>query len=488
MRKNSIQQQVNVSHFFQVSEVLFYLTNLFVFVGLIIYTAKDIANFFIPLGLADLIVLFIQLLLLFLVIAGVVSRNTAMATLLILSIFLFQLSAFVNSSAGGNVSLQIAITTFISLLFASLAAFTVSKYMALAVGTVNLVFFITITLVYQDRRMMDDLVFFSIIIVGYSVAMYYYRHSLENLAESLYASYQTVKKQKVELETLKEKAEQINEVNRPFVVFGRNTSGLVHDFKNEIGLLDSSRQLLRKKIDGEVPVSAADIDDLDSHIQRLSERVDTIKFVVTAGNSREAENIAVSKLINAALYPFRLTSELKDRIVFEELLEGDAVITAPRYRLVQILENLIRNSCEAIVDDQDDQAGSDGHKDNEAPGSIEQLLAQQSRYGKVRVEGRRIEGGVLLAVEDNGPGIGFCQECPSGNCIDCAHFEIGKTTKPYGSGIGMVSVLEAIDQLRGGIRITSSPDRGTRVEILLPPNPDEELSEHLVQSLGFARR
>jgi hypothetical protein len=129
------------------------------------------------------------------VFSGKINRNYAMAILLFLSIFLFQLTAFVHSADGGNVSLQISITTFISLLFASLAAFAVDKYLALVVGGVNLIFFLTtITLVFQDRRMMDDLVFFSMIIVGYTIAMYYYRHSLEILADGLYRSYKTVKK------------------------------------------------------------------------------------------------------------------------------------------------------------------------------------------------------------------------------------------------------------------------------------------------------
>jgi signal transduction histidine kinase len=495
------KEQVNVSHFFQVSEVLFYLTNLFVFIGLVIYTVKDVTNYFIPLGIADISVLVLQIVLLILVFAGKLNRNSAMAILMILAIFVFQLTAFVVSSAGGNVALQISITTFISLLFASLAAFTVSKYMALAVGGINLLFFISITLIYQEQRMMEDLVFFSVIIVGYSIAMYYYRHSLESLAEGLYGAYQTVKRQKFELEVLKEKADQINEANRPFVVFGRNTSGLVHDFKNDIGLLDSSRQILRMKLSSGREVGLEDIEDLERQILRLSERVETVKFVVSASSFREAEQIPVAKLINAAVYPFRLTLDLKNRILFDEAVEGDPAIEAPRHRLVQILENLIRNACEAIVDHQailseasDEDAGADADPDlsasGDAPGavladSVDRLMEEQARLGRVRVEGRMIDKAVFLAVEDNGPGMGFCAACEGENCLECAEFEIGKTTKPYGSGIGMVSVIEAVQQLRGTMRILSRLGRGTRVEILLPGNELVRLSEDLVRALGF---
>jgi signal transduction histidine kinase len=491
------REKVEVSQFFQVSEPLYYLTNLFIFIGLIIYTVKDVANYLVPLGIADITVLILQLVLLLLVFSGKINRNYAMAILLFLSIFLFQLTAFVHSADGGNVSLQISITTFISLLFASLAAFAVDKYLALVVGGVNLIFFLTITLVFQDRRMMDDLVFFSMIIVGYTIAMYYYRHSLEILADGLYRSYKTVKKQKHELEVLKETAEQINEANRPFVVFGRNTSGLVHDFKNDIGLLDSGRQLLRMKLEKDRPVHLEDIQDLENHIQRLSERVEAIKYVVSASNSRDAEEIPIAKLLNAALYPFRLTNDLKNRIVFEELVEGEPVIKAPRYRLVQILENLIRNSCEAIVDSQPEgriaaeavaEAVAAGTPSDAAPPearSVEELLASQKNLGRVRVEGRMMDQALFLAVEDNGPGIEFCADCASENCFDCHDFEIGKTTKPYGSGIGMVSVMEAVEQLRGSMRIVSRIGRGTRVEILIPSSESVRLSEDLAKALGF---
>lgn len=479
------QQKVNVYHFFQVNEVLFYLINLFLFIGLSIYTVKDVTKYFVPLGIADILSLVILVILVALVIAGKLNRNTAMAIVLIISIFNFQISALVHSSAGGNISLQIAITTFISLIFASLAAFMVSKHMALGVGAVTLVFFIGMSLMYQDVRMIDDMVFYSVIIVGYSIVMYYYRNSLESLAQALYNSYQTVKKQKVELELLKEKAERINEANRPFVIFGRNTSGLVHDFKNDIGLLDSSRQLLRMKIQKGQTVDESDISELDQHISRLSDRVEIIKYVVSASQFRNDEDIPIKKLINAALYPFRLTNDLRSRIVFEGKVEGDPVIRASRYRLVQILENLVRNSCEAIVDHQDSQILDEDWESAPENGSIERLFQDQKRLGKVIVEGRQIGEVIFLAVQDNGPGISFCLDSDGEDCMKIAKFEIGKTTKSYGSGIGMVSVIESVEQLKGAMRILSGVS-GTRIEIILPAHEQVRMLPSVMESLGFS--
>ncbi|WP_041401646.1 ATP-binding protein [Salinispira pacifica] len=481
--------KVNVSSFFQVSEILFYLTNLFIFIGLVQYTVRDMQNVMIPLGIADLVVIIIQVLLLILVFAGVINRNTAMAALLFLSIFLFQLSAVVNNNLGGNVDLQIAITTFISLLFASLAAFTVSKYMALGIGAVNLLFFIGTSLYYESARMMNDLVFFTTIILGYTIAMYYYRHSLESLAESLYDSYRLVKKQKIELELLKDKAEKINEVNRPFVVFGKNTSGLIHDFKNDLGTLGASGQLLKMKIRQNKAVTLEDIEDLEEHIGRIDSRVETIKYVVSASNHRDMEDIPLKRLINATLYPFRLTADLKNRIIFDELVHGEPEVRASRYRLVQILENLIRNSCEAIVDEQDRRQLFEIEDERaDIPESIEEMLQNQERLGKVRVEARPVEAAVLLAIEDNGPGFSMCRDCESSNCIDCMEFEIGKTTKDYGSGLGLVSVIEAVSAMKGAMRISAVKPQGARVEILLPQEPSRPLSQEFVVSMGFSSR
>lgn len=481
--------RVNVSSFFQVSEILFYLTNLFIFIGLVQYTVRDMQNVMIPLGIADLVVIIIQVLLLILVFAGVINRNTAMAALLFLSIFLFQLSAVVNNNLGGNVDLQIAITTFISLLFASLAAFTVSKYMALGIGGVNLLFFIGTSLYYESARMMSDLVFFTTIILGYTVAMYYYRHSLESLAESLYDSYSLVKRQKVELELLKEKAEKINEVNRPFVVFGKNTSGLIHDFKNDLGTLGATGQLLKMKIRKDRTVTLDDIEELEKHIGRINSRVETIKYVVSASSHRDSEDIPLKKLIHATLYPFRLTADLKNLIIFDELVHAEPVVHASRYRLVQILENLIRNSCEAIVDEQERRQLfelEDGR--TEIPESIEEMMQNQDRLGRVRIEARPIESAVILCVEDNGPGFSMCEDCEAGNCMDCMEFEIGKTTKEYGSGLGLVSVIESVTAMNGAMRISPVKPRGARVEILLPQEPSRPLSQEFIVSMGFSSR
>jgi uncharacterized membrane protein len=96
------REKVEVSQFFQVSEPLYYLTNLFIFIGLIIYTVQDVTDYLVPLGIADIVVLVLQLVLLLLVFSGKLNRNYAMAILLFLSIFLFQLTAFVHSADGGT--------------------------------------------------------------------------------------------------------------------------------------------------------------------------------------------------------------------------------------------------------------------------------------------------------------------------------------------------------------------------------------------------
>jgi len=80
--------------------------------------------------------------------------------------------------------------------------------------------------------------------------------------------------------------------------------------------------------------------------------------------------------------------------------------------------------------------------------------------GWVRVSAEPSADGVVLRVDDNGPGVPAAQRE--------AIFEPFHTTKPEGSGLGLISVKAAVALLGGAIRVADAPEGGARFEIFLP--------------------
>ncbi|MDD3528538.1 MAG: ATP-binding protein [Gallionellaceae bacterium] len=101
--------------------------------------------------------------------------------------------------------------------------------------------------------------------------------------------------------------------------------------------------------------------------------------------------------------------------------------------LRQVLVNLIKNADEAMVD-------------NGAP--------------EIRVLSHRVPDGVMICVEDNGPG--FPESL--GNRL----FEPYATTKPKGTGLGLAIVKKIIEEHHGAIEVRNLEPHGAAVCITLP--------------------
>ncbi|MEJ5273314.1 MAG: HAMP domain-containing sensor histidine kinase [Spirochaetota bacterium] len=113
-------------------------------------------------------------------------------------------------------------------------------------------------------------------------------------------------------------------------------------------------------------------------------------------------------------------------------------------QLIQILENLIKNSIDAA----------------EVPYIIIKTGNEPRPY---------------ITIKDNGNGISFCFKCKSKNCLNCKEFQIGKTTKEEGSGTGMVYVQNTLKQMNANLSIESNPGEGTSVTITLPDSTTKKL-------------
>lgn len=80
--------------------------------------------------------------------------------------------------------------------------------------------------------------------------------------------------------------------------------------------------------------------------------------------------------------------------------------------------------------------------------------------GDLRMEVRVKSDGVVLAVQDQGPGME--------KEVAARLFEPFLTRKPGGTGLGLALVRRTVEAHGGSVRVRSKPGKGTRVEIRLP--------------------
>jgi two-component system sensor histidine kinase HydH len=89
--------------------------------------------------------------------------------------------------------------------------------------------------------------------------------------------------------------------------------------------------------------------------------------------------------------------------------------------------------------------------------------------GEVRLIATRGQGGVWLAVEDNGPGM------PEE--VKTQAFEPFFTAKQGGTGLGLAIVQTIVRGHHGAVRIDTEPGQGTAVRLFFPdggPHPDAD--------------
>ncbi len=122
-------------------------------------------------------------------------------------------------------------------------------------------------------------------------------------------------------------------------------------------------------------------------------------------------------------------------------------------QLEQMLINLLRNAAEAVLEPRDDSAGSNGA--NGAP-------SEPRIYLGWKLNGRN----VVITIEDNGPGL----MNPSNVFVPFY------TTKPSGSGIGLVLSRQIAEAHGGSLELSNRAERGCIVTVSLPLEPSRRVN------------
>ena len=226
--------------------------------------------------------------------------------------------------------------------------------------------------------------------------------------------------------------------NLIFVKFGRNIAGVVHNMKSVMMSFSGYSEL----IDTHDPASIERIIDLQKRASaHMLNMINNFMTAVRSYQKAEMSMVHLNELVVSSIEIFKGNQILRNRNKIHFDLEEPDTIEAKPMEIMQIIDNLAKNGAEAMLD--------------------------TGRYDLYLRTGSS-DGYVYLQVEDEGTGIACCCACLEQNCMACKEFAIGKSSKPEGTGIGIVYVREILKELKGTMKIESEVDHGTRVTLYFP--------------------
>ncbi len=232
---------------------------------------------------------------------------------------------------------------------------------------------------------------------------------------------------------------------RPFATLGSSTAGLVHDFKGDVAGLYALASLEGLADENETARR------IQTYAERINRRVDAILDVATAADHYEPEEIDLSQLLQNVVYYFvEINRDLKHKVaIILDVAPGLTVCTR-RNALMAILENVIKNSIEATE------------------GIAERRVAIQGSQGTD-------EDAVAVTITHNGRNLppGVAESGPL-DVRRSAYFRRGKSTRPGGTGMGMLNVIRALEILDAGMTMTNLPNGVQSALVLKRDKPEQD--------------
>ncbi|MCP4600115.1 MAG: hypothetical protein GY847_06190 [Proteobacteria bacterium] len=222
------------------------------------------------------------------------------------------------------------------------------------------------------------------------------------------------------------------EESRHWQAMGQMAATVAHEVRNPL----STVKMAAQRLGSEFNVSQADRSEHDGLIDVLQSEVDRVNLVVTEflelGRPLELslEMVVVESILSETMAPLRLRAEQEGKqLELENRFDG--TVRVDRQRLIQIVSNLLGNALDAI-----------------------------DSGGKVSLRSYRKEDDLHLEINDDGEGM-------DKETLDRVQ-EPFVTTRAKGTGLGIPLASRLIEAHGGVLTMTSTPDKGTRVHVLLP--------------------
>ena len=278
-----------------------------------------------------------------------------------------------------------------------------------------------------------------------------YRHLLEAHL-SVHAERLQALERLAESERLRGEAERERAEVERFVLVGQLAAGVAHEVNNPLAYVKSNLSFLQHEARGGGSTLAREelqelLGETQQGVLRIQQIVEDLRGFARAGTSLDEQGTLPDALAEAT----RLASVRLGRggEVALELAPGLPGVRLGQRHMVQVLLNLLLNAADAVES------------------------ARPARPTRIQVRAWRVDRGVRVQVEDNGPGI------PED--VLPRLFEPFFTTKSpgRGTGLGLALCREYVVRVGGTLQAENHPGGARFVlvlpEILLPPVPSPAL-------------
>ena len=216
---------------------------------------------------------------------------------------------------------------------------------------------------------------------------------------------------------------------------GKLTATVAHELRNPLSAIRNAAYVLREMVGG-----AGAMERPIARIERSIARCDRIVgdlLNFTRVKELQRAPVRAGAWIEEVLGEQKLPEGVE---LVHKLSASDREIDLDSDRMRQVLINLIDNAAQAMHE----SAGHTGER-------------------RITVQTRESDAYLEIVVEDTGPGIS--------SEILAKVFEPLFSTKPAGTGLGLPTVKQIVEQHGGTVVITSEVGKGTRVAIRLPHRP-----------------
>ncbi|MGA8308481.1 MAG: ATP-binding protein [Terriglobales bacterium] len=220
-----------------------------------------------------------------------------------------------------------------------------------------------------------------------------------------------------------------------------------HELNNSLAPIKSIAGSLHARLSG-TALLAEEREDFERGLGIIEARAASLNRFLQA--YRQLAQMPPPVLKKSTLSPLvTRVAGLETRIEVKVIPGPEVTVMADPDQLEQMLINLVRNAAEAVLE------GSPSVKSPNAADSSPTNGFQPS----VIISWKLLDKNVDLTIDDNGPGL----LNPSNAFVPFY------TTKPSGSGIGLVLSRQIAEAHGGSLELTNRPDeRGCRVRVILP--------------------
>lgn len=229
--------------------------------------------------------------------------------------------------------------------------------------------------------------------------------------------------------TERKQAERLLQEKERLATLGTTAAVFAHEIGNPLNGISTSLQIVKSILgtDKIEPVLHETLEIAFQEVQRLATLLTDYRTFARPQrlNLRRADlTQIIEEVLSAQLPTYRAT-----KIALQTRLENVPAILVDPEKIKQVILNLCKNAVEAMPNG-----------------------------GSLTVKASGSEGGVILEVTDTGEGIA--------HGVDV--FQLFRTTKPEGTGLGLPIVQQIISDHKGTITYRSEIGKGTTFTIVLP--------------------